>query len=206
MANLVTCPFCGADIEDDSCFCDQCGHALNRCTNCGAICRGKFCPKCGSPTAPASPGGVAPAQPVGQRVQSQQPVQQPVQPQQPMQARPTTNPPQGGAPMGTGTSIPGAIPPSASRLVCRAMGVTIQLMPGAVIGRVNGNYPAQLGAFQYMSGTHARVDFNGGQWTITDLGSRNGTAVNGMRCVGAPVPFRIGDTVRIANFYDFTVE
>ncbi len=85
------------------------------------------------------------------------------------------------------------------------MGVTLQLMPGAIVGRVNGNYAMQLGSFQYISGTQARLDFNGAQWSITDLGSRNGTAVNGVPCAPT-LPFKAGDIIRFSKFYDFQVE
>ncbi len=126
-------------------------------------------------------------------------------PQQPYAPRPTTNPDwQQGHP-GTGTSVPGGAAPMPQALVCRAMGVRLPLMGGAVIGRVNGQYAAQLGAFQYVSGTHARIDYDGQRWTITDLGSRNGTAVNGVRCAPA-LGFKLGDIIRLSNFYDFTVE
>lgn len=91
------------------------------------------------------------------------------------------------------------------QLVCRAMGVSLPLMPGEIIGRVNGRYAPQLGAFQYLSGTQARIDFDGALWTITDLGSRNGTAVNGLQCSPAQ-PFRKGDIIRFSRFYDFQVE
>lgn len=213
MANLTTCPYCGADIEDDSWYCDQCANELHRCPSCGNFCKGKFCPKCGKPTALAKDlAGTPAAQPAAGA--------QPVAPPPPAQSgapagqpasfpyggapRPTTNP--GASPMpGTGTFVPGAAPAGPTRLTCPAMGVTINLIPGAVIGRVTGNYASQLGTFQYLSGTQARVDCTGGQWTITDLGSRNGTAVNGMPC--APTqPFKSGDVIRFSRFYDFQVE
>ncbi len=208
MTNLTTCPYCGADIEDDSWFCDQCANQLHRCPDCGRFCKGRFCPKCGRPTQLASEA-VAPQQPKPQpqTPQPQQPQQQsyrpPAPPQQPPQPipRPTTNP---GIP-GTGTCIPGAGQAPAQRLVCHAMGVTLQLMPGAIVGRVNGNYAMQLGSFQYISGTQARLDFNGAQWSITDLGSRNGTAVNGVPCAPT-LPFKAGDIIRFSKFYDFQVE
>ncbi|MDR1786437.1 MAG: hypothetical protein LBR23_08285, partial [Spirochaetaceae bacterium] len=48
---------CLQEIPDDSCFCDQCGVQLLKCTKCGAITLGKFCNKCGGPTAAISPAG-----------------------------------------------------------------------------------------------------------------------------------------------------
>lgn len=53
MTQLVNCPHCRALIEDDSCFCDQCGKQLMRCTECGNYAKSKICTKCGSPTQPA---------------------------------------------------------------------------------------------------------------------------------------------------------
>ena len=95
--------------------------------------------------------------------------------------------------------------PTATSMVCHAMQTRIQLIDGAIIGREQGNYVAQLGVFRYVSGIHAQLRLNGSQWLITDLGSRNGTRVNGIPCTPA-LPFNKGDIIRLANFYDFIVE
>ena len=207
---LTPCPICKADIDNDSIFCDQCGTELLQCPECHSFCRGKFCPKCGAATVKASElvSGNKPS-PQGAGVSQTAP--NPSQAMNPGQAmntgpRPTTNPPyqSPGHTADTSTSIPSATP-QPSRLVCRAMGITLPLQNGAIIGRVNGNYAAQLSACQYISGTHARLDFDGMQWTITDMGSRNGTAVNGIPC--RPTErLTFGAVVRIASFYDFIVE
>lgn len=99
--------------------------------------------------------------------------------------------------------VPAPVGPKS--LVCKAMGVTLPLKAGAVIGRVTGDYTDRLSTFQYLSGTHARIDFDGTVWSLTDLGSRNGTTVNGIACSPA-ARLKKGDTVRFAKFYDFTVE
>ncbi|MDE5881261.1 MAG: FHA domain-containing protein, partial [Muribaculaceae bacterium] len=52
------------------------------------------------------------------------------------------------------------------------------------------------------SASHATLKKEGDHWIIADVGSRNGTAVNGKWCF-SPLPFRKGDIVRIGNFYDF---
>ena len=221
------CPFCKEDIDIDSIFCDQCGKELMKCSECGNFCKGNFCPKCGKPSVKASQlssvkadapkASDAPAQSV-------QPVQ-PAQPSQPLQSssqspqqpepqyvsptpggvsyspRPTTLP--DNTP-GTGTSIPGASE-QPTRMVCRELGITLPLQSGAIIGRVTGNYVHLLTSCQYISGTHARIDFNGG-WTITDLNSRNGTDVNGVPCIGAPVAIGKGSVIRLARTYNFVVE
>jgi len=208
------CPHCGADIDSDSLFCDQCGAELLKCPKCGSFRKKKFCPKCGVATLPAKEAGTAPAvtDPVPET--SKQPVQpvQPAQPVRPVQPEQPVQPVNPGYPVYTGQPLdprPTTIPPSAqtpSRLVCPAMGVTLQLQPGAVIGRRLGPYTAQLATFQYISGTHARVDFDGARWSITDLGSRNGTAVNGMPCQSYPITLNAGDVIRFATVYDFKVE
>jgi len=93
----------------------------------------------------------------------------------------------------------------ATTMVCHAMQTRLQLMDGALIGREQGNYHPQLAMFRYVSGLHAQLRLTSGQWTITDLGSRNGTRVNGIPCTPT-LPFGKGDIVRLANFYDFIVE
>ena len=179
-----------------------------RCPQCGQLRKGKFCPACGKPTvalAAAAPADTAPAQ---APQPPQQPIQQPVQPAQPPQqpprpqpyARPTTSPGYGDSPA---TSVPPAT--AATRLVCHAMGITLHLQNGAIIGRKTGAYMSQLGACSYLSRSHARLDFDGVRWTITDLGSTNGTTVNGFPCRPS-APFAKGDTVRLGANYDFIAE
>ncbi len=96
-------------------------------------------------------------------------------------------------------------PKAPVRLVCRAENITLDLMDGALIGRVEGPYAPKLGRLQFVSARHARLTREGDHWIIADVGSRNGTAVNGEWCF-SPLPFKTGDVVRIANFYDFIAE
>lgn len=49
------------------------------------------------------------------------------------------------------------------------------------IGRDQGRNDVCVSQCKHVSGTHCRVDFNGGRVTVTDLGSRNGTYVNGLK-------------------------
>ena len=44
----MTCPFCRAEIPDDSWFCDQCGKELHFCPDCHKPKRGTQCAACGS--------------------------------------------------------------------------------------------------------------------------------------------------------------
>jgi hypothetical protein len=50
----------------------------------------------------------------------------------------------------------------------------------------------------YASGRHARLTRHGGLLYVEDLGSTNGTFVNGRKTVGA-TPLRRGDTVRVGS-------
>lgn len=96
-------------------------------------------------------------------------------------------------------------PAPATKLVCRQENITLVLQNGAVLGRLEGPYQAMLSRLEYVSARHAQLWAEGDKWIISDLGSRNGTAVNGQWCYN-PLPFSIGDTVRLANFYDFVAE
>lgn len=89
-----------------------------------------------------------------------------------------------------------------TKLVCDAQNITLELIDGALIGRVYGPYASQLSGLQFISANHATLKKGDDHWIIADVGSRNGTAVNGQWCC-SPLPFRKGDIVRIANFYDF---
>lgn len=203
MADNIQCPHCEAEIEADSIFCDQCGKELNKCPRCGLFRRGRFCPTCGVPTEPASK--LADQQP--QQPEPQRPVQQSYGSGGYNQAFPTSSPAGGGG----GTQIQGAgagpVQASPTKLTCRELGIIIPLQPDAVVGRNTGNYVAQLSSLRFLSGRHAQLSFNGVQWSITDLGSTNGTAVNGIPCTPMqPRTFAGGDTICLAKSYNFIPE
>ena len=44
---MIICPSCKEEIEDDSCYCDQCGKALAYCERCGRVGIGRRCTSCG---------------------------------------------------------------------------------------------------------------------------------------------------------------
>ena len=72
---------------------------------------------------------------------------------------------------------------------------------GAIIGRRQGPYTQIFHQHMYVSGTHARLNYNPGSgWTITDMHSSNGTRLNGQPLQpDVVVPMRNGDTLVIAN-------
>jgi serine phosphatase RsbU (regulator of sigma subunit) len=61
------------------------------------------------------------------------------------------------------------------------------------LGRSSANqlsYPEDIG----LSRQHVALTFKDGQWTVEDLGSKNGTMLNGQKLEG-PAPFRPGDRI-----------
>ncbi len=65
------------------------------------------------------------------------------------------------------------------------------------VGRSSGS-SIVLKSDDYASGQHAQLTRHGGLLYVEDLGSTNGTFVNGRKTVGA-TPLRDGDTVRIGS-------
>ena len=184
---MIQCPECRSLIPDDSAFCDQCGKELKWCPECHRPKRGTECPVCGSILVPGTKflsgggDGVAP------------------------ETRATLGTVRGGTASAVGSSeceTVSAATPSSLTLV--GNGWKLVLREGA-FGRVGGIWP-ELGTCPYVSGNHGRIGKTASGWTITDVGSTNGTYINGQRiAVGAPTPLKKGDAVRIATL-DFTVE
>lgn len=106
--------------------------------------------------------------------------------------------------VGTASSqAAGTVAPQASRLEVvdpaqssYAAGEAIALGHYDTIGRAGDN-SIQLDD-GYVSGHHAEVAFEHGQWLLRDLGSRNGTFVNGQRVVG-PTLLGSGDIVQFGR-------
>jgi pSer/pThr/pTyr-binding forkhead associated (FHA) protein len=65
------------------------------------------------------------------------------------------------------------------------------------VGRSSGS-SIVLKSDDYASGRHAQLTRHGGLLYVEDLGSTNGTFVNGRKTVGA-TPLRSGDTVRVGS-------
>ena len=113
-----------------------------------------------------------------------------------------------GAPAGVGAPASDAVQgtaayaSAASALVGNGWRLTLQ--PGQ-FGRAGGIWP-ELGTCPYVSGRHGTISGDAGNWNITDIGSTNGTFVDGVRLqTGVATPLKKGARVRIATL-DFTVE
>ena len=76
-------------------------------------------------------------------------------------------------------------------------GENIELAPpGISIGREEDNDVQLLVAG--VSRYHAKITFNGSDWRIQDLGSTNGTKVNG-KPIQSPVPLQENDAIAIGD-------
>ena len=53
-------------------------------------------------------------------------------------------------------------------------------------------------AAKVVSSRHAEIRFEGGGWVVADLGSRNGTYLNGRR-LAAVAPLKVGDVIRLGE-------
>ena len=204
--DLVKCPFCGKEIENDSFYCDQCGEEMKLCPTHGFK-KGKVCSDCGTKLVEAKNASTGQAQPVAAQVPP--PTIQNSNLQSPPQSTFAGQPSQPASqPSPEATVRPGATAPAVPKyLVSNAINARLDLRNGAIIGRRAGDYIHVFGNQGYVSGTHARIQQNAaGTWEIVDLDSTNGTFLNGQKLfANQPATFKTGDTIA---FYDlkFVVE
>lgn len=183
---LVKCPKCRCDIESDSFFCDQCGAELYICPQCKVFGRGKRCTQCGTELVKASEFQGEAIEPQAQQAQGQG------QAQDQATQRPANGQGQ------SQSQNPG-------HLVAPMYHIRLGLESGVIIGR-RGSYAFVFAPFGDVSGNHARIDKNGDTWTVTDIGSTNGTFVNGTQLQpNVPQAIQIGDTIRFSTL-EFKVD
>lgn len=77
----------------------------------------------------------------------------------------------------------------------------IEIPPlGGVIGRAGDICPSYFKNNKYVSRRHAKIEYFYGDYVIFDLGSKNGTKVNGLTLdVGLSFPIRGGDLLEICD-------
>ena len=170
---MIQCPECRQMIPDDSAFCDQCGKELNWCPECKRPKRGTECPVCGSDLIP------------GRKYLSGD------------YAKPAASSGPSSSVISSGAA--GGVEKSPAALVGNGWRLTLQEGP---FGRRGGIWP-ELSTCQYVSGSHGNIVKVGADWVIEDVGSTNGTFVNGARIQRQTL--KIGDRVTIATL-EFTVE
>lgn len=226
---MQTCPKCKQLIEDDSWFCDQCGTELMVCPSCRTIKRGMTCNQCGTKLVTAKAfaqnGGSVkdPTTPPVGNTQNVGPSPTPnVNPNpnsQPHTGFVGQHTPNTGQPIADTNSDrtmrPGATPPpppprqpqaKPGHLVCQNPSIRLGIGDGAIIGR-RGSYAQVFAGQGYVSGNHARLQYNAsGQFEVVDLGSTNGTFVNGQQLApNMPRVVNVGDIVKFANL-EFAVQ
>ena len=181
---MIQCPDCRQMIPDDSAFCDQCGKELKWCPECGRPKRGTECPVCGSDLIP------------GRKYLSGNYAKPAVGPS----AGPSAGPAASGSPSSVISSeAAGGVEKSPTALVGNGWRLPLREGP---FGRRGGIWP-ELSSCIYVSGSHGNIVKAGSDWVIEDVGSTNGTFVNGARIQRQALG--IGDRVTIATL-DFTVE
>ena len=89
-------------------------------------------------------------------------------------------------------------------LTLKGEDLTLHVKEGE-FGRKGGIFP-ELGSCKYVSGRHGKLAFENGEWKICDLGSTNGTAIDGVKLEKDKCyALRKGQKLKIATL-KFTVE
>jgi len=95
--------------------------------------------------------------------------------------------------------------PEVMTLARSSDGRAIPAPSGCVLGR-SGDAAEYFEDDMTVSRSHARVVYSDGVWAIEDLGSTNGTWVNGTRIeTGIPHPLKKGDRVALSMACEFRV-
>lgn len=144
----MECPFCQSLIVDDSLFCDQCGKELLLCPLCHKPGKGKACIFDGSKLVPAT--SLKSDIENGEKTSEKREV-----------AHETS-----------------CNEEPEIQLTNARLGLFLKIKSGQVIGRTNALFADKLGSLKQISGSHARIDFDGSDWLVTDLDSTNGTKVS----------------------------
>lgn len=83
------------------------------------------------------------------------------------------------------------------------LGLLLKIKSGQVIGRTNALFAEKLGSIKQISGTHARIDFDGSDWLVTDLNSMNGTKVSDDNTQWEELPLLKPDTPAVLKHKGF---
>ena len=160
---MIKCANCESEIENDSFFCDQCGREVLLCVTCRLPGKGSFCENDG--------GDLKPARSFASGAPQMAPAQTAAQSAPPQTATP---PVKVETPASTPTAP--AIPVPVLRLVNNKLGIRLEIVQGAILGRTKGTYATQLVGLTSISGQHLSFQCDGqGVWSCQDLGSSNGT-------------------------------
>ncbi|MBQ8593740.1 MAG: FHA domain-containing protein [Bacteroidaceae bacterium] len=180
----MICPRCKIEIPDDSLYCDMCGGEIRYCQICRKPGKGNRCTRCGGVMVAAASVKNQGGDFTGVTIETATP-------------SPHTAP----APPTADTTV--KVGCKSHLILSNSMlGLTIEGVDGATIGRRQGIYQRQFSGFPYVSGTHARLNYDAvhNRWTVTDLGSSNGSKFDGEPLSpGIPCPLTDGGKLQLAN-------
>lgn len=148
----IKCLSCTADIDADSCHCDQCGKEVFLCSVCGKPGDQKFCVFDGNDLIPAK-----------QKNSSAQ-VQQAFIPA-------VSNTYQQSA-----VNTSNTLSQAKLTLTNNRLGIVIEVQSDAILGRNTGPYANILQNYSAISGKHLLFKYDDDTgWSVQDIGSTNGT-------------------------------
>lgn len=190
-AAMIICPICKQNVDDDSRYCDQCGHALLYCSKCGQVGVGRRCTSCGGMMVSADERQDACAHSSRAGFSSQ--IFKGVSPAASSAACTGSTmdvPCQAG-----GYDIPTLL------LVNPSLDIRIEGINGAVIGRRQGPYQEFFENKMYVSGVHAQLLYHQNTgWSVMDRHSSNGTKLNERQMQpDISMPLKNGDILSIAD-------
>lgn len=187
---MIICPKCKEEIEGDSLYCDQCGQVLSYCDRCGRVGLGRRCTQCGGLMVPAE-------EYMRRQISASSPTSLSMGLSQNMSIERTA--PSNGSLPSAEHHVPVGIP--VLTLYNTSLGINIQGINGAVIGRRQGPYTQSFASHMYVSGVHAQLKYNAENgWCIVDKHSSNGTQLNQHPLQpDVEMSLRNGDIVTIAN-------
>jgi len=156
----MNCAFCKLDIDEDSVYCDQCGHEILICPKCGKGGKGKICTSDG--TALISQKSKAGTNPLNESLF----------PASLSPPKPSVTPV---------TEISGV---DELHLINKNLKLDLKIENNDIIGRKSGRFVNILSKYQQISSKHIRVNFDSQKgWIVTDLNSTNGTKYNNVKLV-----------------------
>lgn len=176
---MITCPSCNEKTPIESLFCDQCGIELKICPKCGEYGKVNRCKECGTIL-----------QTVAQFKQTQDTIK-PTKPQNntPKDIKIKENQPQS-------TILELKAP---AYFENKGLDINLQLFDNMVIGRNTEKHNISFANNGTISRAHCRINIINNQGSITDLGSTNGTFVNGLKLTpNVAQSIKCGDIVKIA--------
>lgn len=201
---MIQCPYCQKNIPDDSQYCDLCGKKLNFCPKCGKLGAGRVCGNCGTPMNGNAANSAAQS-PFAPKVAVKKD-----NPFAPKAAAKPENPFMSGKPAtpsnpfiqqkGDGAKPVQPVPaPPVLKLQCSALPAPFPVQSGAEFGRYIQPMNNQK-AFDTISSSHGVFTQSGRGWTFKDIGSTNGSLLNGRRLqTNREEPLSHGDTLQMGE-------